>query len=181
MSVFKKTVILVVSLVAMFSVSAAVLAATASTDENAEAKQYIADKVSCQQLSDGQLEKIGDYVMEQMAPGAAHGQMEQMMGGEGTESLRQAHIFLARRWYCGDVAGYSMMGMMMGGFGPSMMGPGGNLNGPGFSRGFSNGMMGSFGGYNNYGGGWVMIFYALGIIFLAVGIAAFVKYLANKK
>ncbi|MBI5729268.1 MAG: hypothetical protein HY983_03470 [Candidatus Magasanikbacteria bacterium] len=184
MSLFNKTIAVTTSFIAVFAMSASTLAATGA-DEFGEAKELVASRVSCQQLSNEQLEKIGDYAMEQMAPGAAHTQMEQMMGGEGSESLRQAHIFMARRWYCGDATGYGMMGMMLGGFGPGMMGSGAILNNPGFSKGFT-GMMGGFGGYAGYGnwnGGWIWmaIFPILGTIFLISGIAAFLKYLSNRK
>jgi len=155
-----------------------VFAASTTTDEFAEAKNLINQKTSCTELSQDQLEKIGDYVMEQMAPGAAHTQMEQMMGGEGSESLRQAHIFLARRWYCGDAAGFGMMGMMNGGY-------------PGIWKqaGATQGMMGTFGngfgmmnGWNYSAGfnGWRTILYVLGAVFFVGGIAAFAKYLIKK-
>lgn len=183
MTLAKMTVsTLVVTFLLMCVMGTAVKASTAETDEFEEAKQLITQQISCQQLSDDQLEKIGDYVMEQMAPGAAHVQMEQMIGGEGSASLRQAHIFMARRWYCGDAAGFGMMGMMMGGFGPGMMGSGALVGNPAYSRGFT-GMMGSANKYGyGYGAGvWMFLFPLFGLAFLATGIAAFVKYLSHKK
>ncbi|KKQ27233.1 MAG: hypothetical protein US42_C0012G0004 [Candidatus Magasanikbacteria bacterium GW2011_GWC2_37_14] len=155
-----------------------VFAASTTTDEFAEAKNLINQKISCAELSQDQLEKIGDYVMEQMAPGAAHTQMEQMMGGEGTESLRQAHIFMARRWYCGDAAGFGMMGMMTGGY------PG-TWNQAGVRQGMMGTVGSGFGMMNNwnYGvglNGWQAILYILGIVFFVGGIASFIKYLVRK-
>lgn len=165
-------------LILLFGGSTAI---AATTDEFAEAKNFINQKISCTELNQDQLEKIGDYIMEQTAPGAAHTQMEQIMGGEGSESLRQAHIFMARRWYCGDATGFGMMGMMVGGY-------------PGTwnqTELYSNrqGMIGTL--RNNFGmmngwnysasfSGWQMIIYILGVVFFVGGIAAFVKYLIKK-
>jgi hypothetical protein len=82
----------------------------------AEAEEIIEAKISCDQLTDDQLEVIGDYYMEQMHPGEAHEQMDSMMGGEGSESLRLMHISMARSFYCGESNTMSsgMMDMMMG-------------------------------------------------------------------
>ena len=81
-----------------------------------EAKKLIDSKISCDKLTNEQLEAIGDYYMEQMHPGEAHEYMDRMMGGEGSESLKQIHINIARRIYCNENVG----GMMGGGYG--MMG-----------------------------------------------------------
>lgn len=76
-----------------------------------ETKQLIDSGVSCDKLTDEQLESIGDYYMEQMHPGEQHEVMDRMMGGEGSTSLRQVHIQMARNIYCGE---NTMMGGMMG-------------------------------------------------------------------
>ncbi len=88
----------------------------------AETKDLIDSGISCDKLTEEQLESVGDYYMEQMHPGEAHEMMDKMMGGEGSESLKQVHINMARRLYCNDdiYIGYGMMGMdmmntMMGG------------------------------------------------------------------
>src|SRR3989344_4672026 len=91
-----------------------------------EIKSLIDSGVSCSQLTNGQLEEIGDYYMEQMHPGEAHEIMDKMMGGEGSESLKQVHINMARRLYCDEASDYGMMeseGMrgMMNRIGGSMM------------------------------------------------------------
>lgn len=81
-----------------------------------EAEQLIESKISCDDLSEDQLEIIGDYYMEQMHPGELHEIMDARMGGEGSETLRQAHINMALSFYCGEhgeVQG-SMMDIMMG-------------------------------------------------------------------
>ena len=79
----------------------------------AEAEEIIESKISCDQLTDEQLEVIGDYYMEQMHPGEEH----ERMGGEGSESLRLMHINMAKSFYCGehDAMSSGMMSMMMGG------------------------------------------------------------------
>lgn len=91
-----------------------------------EAKQLIDSKIDCDKLSDEQLEMIGDYYMEQMHPGEAHEMMDKMMGGEGSDSLKQMHIQMARRLYCnedvGGMMGSGIMNMMMGPGGMNMMG-----------------------------------------------------------
>ena len=96
--------------------------ALAHTDANVtEIEQIINQRIPCSQLTDEQLEAIGDYYMELMHPGQAHEIMDQMMGGEGSESLRQMHILMARRIYCGEnqytfegINNYGAYGMMGG-------------------------------------------------------------------
>lgn len=134
------------------------------------AKNIIDNKVPCSELSQGDLEELGDYYMEQMHPGDAHEVMDQMMGGEGSESLQRMHINMGLRFYCGDesATGNSMMGsgMMMGG-GNGMMG-GGNYYQPSSSM-WNTSPLGSL--FN----GWLVWLLLIGlIIFLVVS-------LVNKK
>ncbi len=113
----------------------ALITAAYAHDHNfTEAKELIDSGVGCNELSDEQLEMIGDYYMEQMHPGEAHELMDEMMGGEGSESLRLAHISMAKRFYCGEY--YRNMGMMGG-----MMMQGGGNNMAYNTMGY--GMMGS--------------------------------------
>lgn len=142
--------------------------ATAGQDELAAAKQLIESNESCDQLSYEQLELIGDYYMEQMHPGEAHETMDRMMGGEGSESLRQAHIQMALVLYCGQtnttVTYGGMMGMMpfmyRSGFGGSMVS---------YPYG---GMMGyDIAGYGGWGwivglAFWILVFIALVLVVL---------------
>ncbi len=113
-----KKILLMVSIILLLSI----IVVFAHEHNFAEAKQLIDSGVSCNNLNDEQLEAIGDYYMEQMHPGEAHEMMDKMMGGEGSESLRQMHITMARRIYCNEnvdemMASGGMMGMMnmMGG------------------------------------------------------------------
>lgn len=89
----------------------------------AEAKQLIDSGINCEKLTDEQLEAIGDYYMEQMHPGESHEIMDRMMGGEGSESLKQVHINMARRLYCNDnISMNNGMGGYWGMMGGGMMG-----------------------------------------------------------
>ena len=121
-----------------------------------ETKQLIDSGIGCDKLTDEQLESIGDYYMEQMHPGEAHEMMDQMMGGEGSESLRQVHINMAKRLYCnedvGGMMGGGMMNMMMGN---NMMG---------------SGMMGNYPAYYRYNSFWniLWLIFLIGIIVLII-------------
>src|SRR3989344_5515641 len=109
-----------------------------------EAKQLIDSGVSCNQLTNEQLEEIGDYYMEQMHPGEAHEYMDKMMGGEGSESLKQVHISMAKSIYCGET-NQGMMGMM------NMMNTGDDNSGM-----MQNDMMNMMGGGNMMDSGGMM-------------------------
>jgi len=128
--------------------------ASAHEHDFGETKQLIDSGISCDKLTDEQLESIGDYYMEQMHPGEAHEMMDQMMGGEGSESLRQVHtINMAKRLYCNEYVD----GMMGGGMrmGNNMMG---------------SGMMGNYPAYYGYNNFWNMLWlvFLIGAIVLIV-------------
>jgi len=131
-----KKILMLYSLIALLSIG---IAFSHGEDELADAKQIIGNKVPCSELTEDQLEHMGDYYMEQMHSGEAHELMDKMMGGEGSETLKQVHIQMAKRLYCDDTSGmanYGMMGMMMGG---NMMG------GQNVQSGMMQGMMGNLG------------------------------------
>ena len=111
-----KIIILSLLLIVLFSI----LVVAQEEHDFTKAKQLIDSKISCDNLTNEQLEEIGDYYMEQMHPGEAHEYMDRMMGGEGSESLKQVHINIARRIYCNENVGGMMDGSMMAGRG--MMG-----------------------------------------------------------
>jgi len=108
-----KKVILIGLFVILFSF---VVIAQEEEHNFSEAKQLIDSKISCDSLMNEQLELIGDYYMEQMHPGEAHEYMDRMMGGEGSESLKQVHINIARRIYCNENLGGMIGGGMMGNY-----------------------------------------------------------------
>ena len=108
---------------------------TAHGEEDfAKAEELIKQKLSCSELTNEQLEIIGDYYMEQMHPGELHKIMDERMGGEGSESLRLVHINIAKAFYCGEhnTMSAGMMNIMMGRSG--MMG---NI-GPYYAQNISN-------------------------------------------
>jgi len=145
--------------------------AAGQAEDFTEAKGLIDAKVPCAQLSDEQIEMIGDYYMEQMHPGEAHALMEQMMGGEGSAQVKQAHIAIAERIYCNERAGTGYgMGMMGWGMGPGMMdnwGDAQDADSIGNQRGggmmaynYGMGMMGGYGGYWVLGALWSVLLLA---------------------
>ncbi len=78
-------------------------------------------ELDCKELTDKELERVGDAVMESMHSGVAHERMDEMMGGKGSESLRQMHIQMGQRYFDCDSTGFVGGGMGMGGF-ANMMG-----------------------------------------------------------
>ena len=110
-------------------------------------------EIPCEDLSETQLEQIGDYVMEQMHPGEAHKIMDEKLGGHGSESLKLAHINMAKMHYCRQFQG---MGMMGNNFQQN-------------TGGMMNMMWGT--GYGTMGGGWLWMSF---FWFFWIAIAAFV-------
>lgn len=142
--------------------------------------QNISDQsnVDCSKVTDGEFEKLGDAYMGLMLTNQEqHDAMEKVMGGEGSDSLRQAHVNMGRS-YLGCWSNYSgapAMMSMMGGYGFNQGSAMGNYYGNG------SGMMGSgFGpGWNLMGGyhwfGWLTM--ALIWVLLVLGIAALLRWL----
>ena len=89
-----------------------------------EAEKIIQQKISCNELNDYQLEILGDYYMEQMHSGELHGIMDERMGGEWSENLKQVHISMGKMFYCGEQRAMpmGMMNLMMGRSNYGMMG-----------------------------------------------------------
>src|SRR3989344_816803 len=117
--------------------------------------------LSCDAVPDEQFEELGDAVMQAMiGDDEQHKLMDNMMGGEGSESLRSMHIAMGQR-YLGCAQGqFGTMGMMGGMM--SMMGSG--------WRGGDGLMM---------GGSWgigMLLFWLIVI----VGIVLFVKWVSGQ-
>jgi hypothetical protein len=77
-----------------------------SGDTFANAEEIINQRISCSELTNEQLEILGDYFMEQMHSGELHEIMDERMGGEGSDSLRQIHINMGKTFY---LEGYFML------------------------------------------------------------------------
>jgi len=127
-------------------------------------------------VSDDQWERLGDAVMELQHSGQAHEVMDQMMGGEGSDSLRQMHINMGKAYlgYGGNYGSGMMSGGMMGNWNINS-----SLRGGGFPMiGFGS-MMGYAGNSGVYGIFGSVTWIAL-IIFLVAGTYFFIKQ-ARKK
>lgn len=143
-------------------------------DEIAAGKALVDAKADCGKLSQDQLESIGEYIMELQHPGAAHEYMDSMMGGEGSASLKNAHIQMAQVMYCGrtDVpltyGGMMGMGMMGGG----MMGGYGGMMGRG-AAGIPSGY-GMMGNYGSAGFGWSLFDMLLVVLLIGLILVVYV-------
>ena len=154
-------------------------------EEFSLAEELIKEKVSCSQLSDEQLEIIGEYYMEQMHPGELHELMDERMGGEGSAQLKNVHIALAKNFYCGEheMMSANMMNMMMGrtaGFGSTTE----TFKTTGFrgmmGSGFGAGMMGlGYGGVSLFGLLYLLLLIAL-IVLAVLWIVRLWKELGRK-
>lgn len=71
-----------------------------------KAQEIITQGIKCESLNDSDLEMIGEFFMEQMHPGEAHIRMDEMMSRGNDERLKEIHINMAYRFYCGDEEKY---------------------------------------------------------------------------
>ncbi len=136
-----------------------------------EAKSLIDSKADCKNLSDSQLEIIGEYYMEQMHPGQAHELMHKMMGlEEGSKDEKEIHTNMAKKIYCNE--NINMMGIMSG---SGMMGGGGMI---GYGSNYQNMM--NWGGMG-FGWNWLALIFQFIFFFLIIlAIVALIKYLSNQ-
>ncbi len=168
----------------------------AHTEEHfAKAEEIIKQEIPCEELTDEQLEIIGDYLMELMHPGEAHELMHDMMGGEDSETVKLMHINMAEMMYCNEGQGMNNMmnmmsnGMMSGGMMPMMNMMSGNMmssemmGGNMMTGGVSDNMMNYRNAYGNniFGYGvFGMIFAVLVLVILTLVIALLIKQLTKK-
>jgi len=131
-------------------------------DDLSGALEIIENKVSCDDLTDNEFELLGDYYMELMHPGDAHIAMDEMMGGEGSDSLRIMHINMGKRFYCGSEA-VTDQGIMMDG----MMGNANSLNT--FRTGMMQSVIGSFNPFNGYNLLNTFVIMVLAVILILAG------------
>jgi uncharacterized membrane protein len=146
-------------------------------EEIKEGRSLLESRISCQELTDKQLEAIGEYLMEQMHPGESHEAMHQMMGmKEGTEYHKNFHINLAKTMYCGQGSMNSMMSMM------GMMGNRSNYPWQNLSNPLMGNMMTSSSPFGWWGSwnwlGWV--FMILFWVLIIVGTIALIKWLIDQ-
>jgi len=123
-------------------------------------------QLDCTKIFDAEFEELGDAVMERMAGShELHEQMDAMMGGEGSESLRAMHVTMGANWLgCGTGSFQGMMGgRMNGGMMPMMM------------RMMGNYYPAYFTGYD-----FLLAFAVVGWVLFAVLLALLVLVLAGK-
>lgn len=137
-------------------------------------------QLDCSKVADDQFEKLGDSYMSAMLPSEQqHRAMENMMGGEGSATLNQAHINMGRS-YLGCWSNYNSGPVyvpMMGDYG--MMNGYNNVYGDYYPGGMMEGRGSGWNMMSNWGlGGWIttVLIWAL----LILGIAAAVKWLRKK-
>ncbi len=160
------TILPEIAILILFMLSLIPVAGAQSEQENfSQAQAIINQRVPYDQLTDDQFALLGDYFMELMA-GSNHEYMDQMMGGEGSASLRQAHINMGMRFYqeyldTGQIQQGGMMGYgMMGGY-PEDAEPQAGMN---YGKNYANyGMMGAGAGYMMLPG-YGSYFWGLGVI-----------------
>lgn len=178
----KKSLILTIILAAVFAVSPYFSLAQSPSSSAAVSVDDVLSEIrqsqnvsqnsdiKCDKMTNDQFEKLGDAVEDVMHPNEAQQDlMEQMMGGEGSNSLKAMHILMGQRYLgCG---GY-------GGMRDRFFGPGYNYGMPmmNWDDGYGYGMMGNYGTW-----GWLgWIFMVLFWILVVVALISFVRWLATR-
>ena len=132
-------------------------------------------QIDCSQVTDAQFVKLGDAYMGVMLPNQSqHEAMDNMMGGEGSASLQQAHINMGRS-YLGCWSNYNSGPIYM----PTMGGP---VSGNGYPSSSGNSynypmMWGGWGGYSPVG----LIGTVLVLMLAVVGLVATIKGLITRR
>lgn len=175
------TAIILLSGVSTVQASGGQLSSPDQVIEKIKGGQGIADiaDFDCGQVTEAQFEELGDAVMELIHPGEQHELMDQMMGGEGSDSLRAAHIMMGQRYLsCSDdnmpsMMNYGIMGMMGGGRAMT-----GGVGGEGSFTWTKNcPMMGNLFYHTGSGWFWGWFYMILITIVLILLMAALVKWL----
>lgn len=91
-------------------------------------------KINCSKVTDDQFEKLGDASMGAGISEQQHSAMENMMGGEGSATLKQAHITMGRS-YLGCWSSYSGAPSIMSMMGGSGLSQGQNMMNNNFNPG----------------------------------------------
>ena len=137
--------------------------------EDIYSSQNVSDSqnIDCSRVTNDQFNELGDAYMGVMIPDKEqHEAMDNMMGGEGSESLRRAHINMGRS-YLGCWSDYSsgpvFMSMMSNSTQGGLMG----------NFGWGSNMMGGYGFYTGFGWITMILFWTL----LVLGMLAIIKWL----
>lgn len=134
------------------------------------------EQIDCSVVTDAQFERLGDAYMGVMLPNESqHEAMDNMMGGEGSQSLAQAHINMGRS-YLGCWSDYNSGPVympMMGGY--TQPGFFGHMTGSNLFPGW--GMMGAYRGGASWFGAITMV---LVWTLLILGIVALIKFITRK-
>lgn len=102
------------SILVFFMIVVALFASAESMnlDKIEEGKRLARSQARCEDMNEGQLEAIGEYLMEQMHPGSAHEAAHRMMGlEEGTLEHEKFHVNLTKSMYCG-AGDWGMLGVV---------------------------------------------------------------------
>ena len=130
-------------------------------------------QIDCTKVTDSQFEKLGDAYMGYGINEAQHTAMEKMMGGEGSATLKAAHINMGRGYLgCWLGAGFGSATMPMMGFGMANS----QFGRPYGMMGWGSMMGGDFGEHGWFGWVTMLLVWAL----LIAGIIALVKWLKHK-
>lgn len=134
------------------------------------------EQIDCEAVTEDEWEKLGDAAMgEMIGNNERHEMMDNMMGGEGSDSLRAMHINMGQRNLncANDSSGTSSMGMMGGGMG--MMG---NMMGGGMGQ--AGGVIGNLvGGIGTMGSGIGGILVLAVLVIVIIGL--FIAWLNRKQ
>ncbi len=135
-------------------------------------------KINCSKITDSQFQTLGDAYMGNGITEQQHTAMENMMGGDGSPTVNQAHINMGRA-YLGCWANYNSAPSTMGMMGNTAI----NSNYP-MNYASNYRMMGNPYMMNGYHGGFVwfgLLTMVLVWVFLILSIIALIRWLSRNK